>query len=349
VVAPNLKSTAGLLPPSHPPAPSARGSVGSEETLSTASVAVGPVVTEPHAGAVPLVVADAEPSAPDRPATTPRSLTEAVQLPIAPVVIPIAPAEGTRGSTPAPPGSAPEEPAVRPRPSRFVPTTLQTQPTVALPSAGGGNGATTHPDIDQDAVDDGAAEIVPAPARERSRVPIDAHAPIWLEPQARPLNRPIRTRGSGEWKDRRSSYPTMRGRGIRAIPAIAVGFTVLVAVGVMLLMLPTFLAGGGPASSPTPDASSAAAGAGASGPARTSGPAATRRPRPRGTPRFYTVKQGDTLLRIARRFRVSETAIACASQLRNPELLHPGEILTIPPRGYQCPRRTPRPGQRQGG
>jgi hypothetical protein len=28
-------------------------------------------------------------------------------------------------------------------------------------------------------------------------------------------------------------------------------------------------------------------------------------------------------------------------------VLHPGEILTIPPRGYECPRRTPRPGQRQ--
>jgi hypothetical protein len=265
------------------------------------------------------------------------------------VAIPIASDAGTPASLQAQPGSKAPEQAVRARPSRFVPTTLQNQPVVALPSPAVGNGATTHPDIDEDALDGGAAEVGRSPARERSRVPIDAHAPTWLEPQTRPANRPIRIRGSGEWKDRRSAYPTMRGRGIRPIPAIAVGFTLLVAVGVVLFMLPTFLAGGGSSSPASPGASSVVTGAGASAPARTSRPAATRRPRPQGTPRFYTVKQGDTLLRIARRFRVSETAIACASQLRNPELLHPGEILTIPPRGYRCPRRPSRPGQPQGG
>jgi LysM repeat protein len=55
------------------------------------------------------------------------------------------------------------------------------------------------------------------------------------------------------------------------------------------------------------------------------------------------VKVGDTLSQIAVRFKVSEEAIVCASNLRNPNVLHPGEILTIPPRGFRCPE----PARRQ--
>jgi hypothetical protein len=263
-------------------------------------------------------------------------LSEAIQLPVEPVAIPIAPDGSARQTS----GTArPEAPT--PRPSRFVPTVLQNQP-VAAPSPAASNGAAAPPsDVEED-VAEPVEEAPAAPARERSRVPVDAHAPAWIGQQVRPMNRPVRTRGSGEWKDRPSSYPTMRGRGLRAIPPIAIGFVVLVAIGALLFLLPTFLAGGGPApsASPTPAASGAER-----APDATRRPAASARPRPRGTPRFYTVKEGDTLLRIARRFRVSEDAIACASQLQNPNVLHPGEILTIPPRGYECPRRT----QRQGG
>ena len=280
----------------------------------------------------------------ERPPGAPPTLSEAIQVPVEPVaiqILPDAPAP-TQAGTP-PDDAAPQAP--KPRPSRFVPTVLQNQPTMTpapTPPPAASNGSATSPVADQE--DEEPAQEVPAPpARDRSRVPIDAHAPAWIEPQVRPMNRPIRTRGSGEWKDRSSAYPTMRGRGLRAIPRIAVGFVVLVAIGAMLFLLPTFLAGGGPApsASPTPAASGADP-----APGSTRRPAATTRPRPRGTPRYYTVKEGDTLLRIARRFRVSEAAIACASQLQNPNVLHPGEILTIPPRGYECPRRTPRPGQR---
>jgi hypothetical protein len=328
VVAPQLKSTAGLAPPAAAAAPVAGGSKRPADAESATAVAL-----------------EATQIVRERPPGAPPTLSEAVQLPVEPVAIQILP------DAPAPtqPGRAPDPaaPGVAKRPpSRFVPTVLQNQPVMApAPTPAAGNGSATSPVWDGEGEE--PAEEVPAPpARDRSRVPVDAHAPAWIEPQVRPMKRPIRTKGSGEWKDRASAYPTTRGRGLRAIPPIAVGFVVLVAIGAMLFLLPTFLAGGGPAASasPTPAASGADR-----APGSTRRPAATTRPRPQGTPRFYTVKEGDTLLRIARRFRVSEAAIACSSQLQNPNVLHPGEILTIPPRGYECPRRTPRPGRRQGG
>ncbi|MEA3342221.1 MAG: LysM peptidoglycan-binding domain-containing protein, partial [Chloroflexota bacterium] len=45
----------------------------------------------------------------------------------------------------------------------------------------------------------------------------------------------------------------------------------------------------------------------------------------------YTVKSGDTLFSIAQRFDVLPELITQASQLQNPNVLSPGQVLTIPP------------------
>lgn len=47
-------------------------------------------------------------------------------------------------------------------------------------------------------------------------------------------------------------------------------------------------------------------------------------------PRTYTVKSGDTLSAIGAKYGVSYQAIAKASGIDNPDLIFPGQVLTIP-------------------
>jgi len=47
----------------------------------------------------------------------------------------------------------------------------------------------------------------------------------------------------------------------------------------------------------------------------------------------YVVKAGDTLSAIGARYGVSYMAIAAASGISNPNMIHPGQVLTIPGRG----------------
>jgi LysM repeat protein len=49
---------------------------------------------------------------------------------------------------------------------------------------------------------------------------------------------------------------------------------------------------------------------------------------PRG--RYYTVQRGDTLWRIALRYRTTVWAIATANNLRYPYIIYPGQVLVIP-------------------
>lgn len=49
-----------------------------------------------------------------------------------------------------------------------------------------------------------------------------------------------------------------------------------------------------------------------------------------GDSRLYTVRPGDTLFAIARRYGVSPWAIAWANALPNPNLIYPGQVLRIP-------------------
>jgi LysM repeat protein len=58
----------------------------------------------------------------------------------------------------------------------------------------------------------------------------------------------------------------------------------------------------------------------------------------------YTVRAGDTLSAIGARFGVSYQAIAAANGIENPNLIYPGQRLTIPGRG-NTPAPTPSPAE----
>jgi len=53
-------------------------------------------------------------------------------------------------------------------------------------------------------------------------------------------------------------------------------------------------------------------------------------PPPAPAPKVYVVKKGDTVYKIAKRFGTTMEAIILANNLRNPDLIYPGQILLIP-------------------
>lgn len=59
-------------------------------------------------------------------------------------------------------------------------------------------------------------------------------------------------------------------------------------------------------------------------------PAATPTPAPARTPGTYTVQAGDTLGAIAERFGVTIADLVAANGLADPDLIYPGQELTIP-------------------
>src|SRR5688572_10974426 len=72
--------------------------------------------------------------------------------------------------------------------------------------------------------------------------------------------------------------------------------------------------------------------------ATTTGPtiAPTATPEPEATPRLYQIKSGDTLGRIAQRFKVTVADIMAANpEITNPDLIVPGQVIVIPPRSDQ--------------
>jgi LysM repeat protein len=116
----------------------------------------------------------------------------------------------------------------------------------------------------------------------------------------------------------------------------AIAFAVLL-LGVFLL--PGMLMGGGAAATATPGATelSVAAVTTDAPPRPTTDPQRTPRPKRTVKPqRMYTVKAGDTLIKIARRFKVSVDAITCVNRIRNPNNVAVGRRLAIPPKGYRC-------------
>ena len=51
---------------------------------------------------------------------------------------------------------------------------------------------------------------------------------------------------------------------------------------------------------------------------------------PSPVPEVYVVKKGDTVYKIAKRFGTTMQAIILANNLRNPNLIYPGQVLYIP-------------------
>jgi LysM repeat protein len=150
--------------------------------------------------------------------------------------------------------------------------------------------------------------------------------------QARPVGRPGQARGRDRDDDdltpawerprRFEAYPSIRSRvAFPTVPRLALGAIALVVAALLLLLLPGFfLSKGSPAASSSPTASAAIASASA---APTASPAAT--------PLTYTVKAGDTLIKIANKFKTTQKAILAANPaLKNANLIAVGQVLTIP-------------------
>jgi LysM repeat protein len=133
-----------------------------------------------------------------------------------------------------------------------------------------------------------------------------------------------------EWDRARPprDYPRI-GRS-RGVPPVLVGIVVLAIAALALFFLPTILTamfGSHPAAtSPSPSGSVAASAASAS----PAGPTAVPSP----TPLTYTVAKGDTLTKIANRFKVTVAQILAANPtIKNADSIAAGQVIVIPTAG----------------
>lgn len=190
-------------------------------------------------------------------------------------------------------------------------------------------------------VDDEMGSGPEARAASRGRrVPIDvqAAASLGAQSQARPT---VRSTGSREWEGPRrfEAYAATQRRGVPT--SIIVGGSAIALVVVLLgvFLLPGLLMGGGPAATATPGPTSDVAAVVATDtPADpTTRPDRTEAPERTPKPKTYTVKSGDTLIKIAKRFKVRVDRLTCLNKIKNPDNVAVGRTLTIPPKGYRCP------------
>jgi hypothetical protein len=172
---------------------------------------------------------------------------------------------------------------------------------------------------------------------------MDTQAPTAVGSQATPASR---TRGSGEWDRKRA--PAARQTGWRRfvpsfVPPVALAAVGLFLAALVLFLLPGFIAGGDPAS-PTPVPGSGAP-AGVGDPEASADAAATPPP---GDFQLYRVRRDDNVMDIARQYGITQEALVCANRSlqRNPDFIDVGQQLNIPPKGWECPERTPRPTRR---
>ena len=166
----------------------------------------------------------------------------------------------------------------------------------------------------------------------------------------RPLE-PIRTHGSGEWyySDPPDRQPLVRRR-VSAVPPVALGLIGLLVAALVVVLIPSLLAG----DERDPGLASTAS----SSPGASVRPRVTPRPHDSPVPteastpkpprvRTYRVKAGDSLSAIAERFGVRLELLQCQNLVRDPNLITVGQQLTIPPEGYACApgwrRATPTP------
>ena len=148
-------------------------------------------------------------------------------------------------------------------------------------------------------------------------------------PRAGATRPPRRTEREPAWERPRrfEAYPTLRTRVGMPTPSRAVlaAGALLLAALVLFFVPPLFLSKGGgqaPGASGSPDSS----GVGSS--ARPS-VAPTRIPSP--TPKTYTVRSGDTLSTIAKRFGLTvEEILAANKNIKNPNKIAIGDLIVIP-------------------
>ncbi|HET8785326.1 MAG TPA: LysM domain-containing protein [Candidatus Limnocylindrales bacterium] len=136
---------------------------------------------------------------------------------------------------------------------------------------------------------------------------------------------------SWEKARRYEAYPSIKTRAnlsaISGVPTIAILFGGVVLAAVVLFFLPGIFGIGGR------DGGGAGAGASASPSSaveETASPSPTAIPEP--TPQLYTIKSGDTLSKIARRFNVTLDALLAANKdtIKNPNRIQVGDEIIIP-------------------
>ena len=147
--------------------------------------------------------------------------------------------------------------------------------------------------------------------------------------QARPLTRGDRGRDRDRddptpaWERPHpfEAYPSIRSRVILpSMPRIALGAVALLVAAALLFLLPAlFFSKNTPAAVASPTTS----------PSTTASLAPTASPA--STPLTYTVKAGDTLTKIANKFKTTQSAILKANpSLKNANLIAVGQVLVIP-------------------
>jgi len=199
-------------------------------------------------------------------------------------------------------------------------------------------------EAEEDELEDDESE---EPAEEATTGPkVPAALPMR---RRRTRQRPIRTRGSGEWfyADPLDHEPLVKRR-YGVTPPILLGVLGLLVAALIVFMIPTLLAGGD--NSNTAAAPSALAGL-------TPRPATTRAPTVIATPgasvapsptppakiRNYKVKVGDSLSGIAERFGIKPSQLQCFNRILNKNIVVLGARYKIPPKDYVCT-----PGWRRG-
>jgi len=146
---------------------------------------------------------------------------------------------------------------------------------------------------------------------------------------------------SWEKARRYEAYPSIKARanlsGISGVPTIAILAGGVVLAAVILFFLPGVLGvgrdggGGGAALSASPSSSVEAS----------ASPPPTPIPQP--TPQVYTIKTGDTLSKIARKFNVTLDALLAANKdtIKNPNRIRVGDEIVIPlPETQEVPAET---------
>lgn len=185
----------------------------------------------------------------------------------------------------------------------------------------------------------------------------------------RTSTRPLRPIGSGEWEEAPplSREPLVRRRLVDTRVGLLLGVITLLVLGAAFLVLPGLLAGesgqedapggvagasddpavqaSGPPGSAAPDGQPAASPT--STPLAEPSPFGSAEPGP--TPRTYRVRKGDTLSRVASRFKVTIELLQCVNRIPDPNVLSVGQELIIPRRGAKCPdQEEPSPGSAGG-
>jgi hypothetical protein len=188
--------------------------------------------------------------------------------------------------------------------------------------------------------DDGAVgidDLDERPPSQQRRVPIDVHASSAVGPQARPSSR---STGSREWEGPRrfEAYAATQGRRLPMGVLVGGGAAVLAVLLLGVFLLPGMLMGSGPAATttPAPTTETAVVAATQVPTDPTTAPERTGQPEKTPKPKTYTVKSGDTLIKIAKRHKTTVAKIQCLNHIKNANNVAVGRTLTIPPKGFRC-------------